>query len=294
MFLAYSTNGFTRTDLDGAIRGIASAGFDGVEVLADAPHWSPEDSPARRASLRRLIAESALRVSNVNANTAVCLWPAAPPEPVFEPSLSNADPQVRARRLAHARAAIDLAVAVGSPAISVTSGRTQAHVEPEAGLAFFATALRTLCEYAADHGVRVGIEAEPALLVERTDEVLALIDAVGHPALGANLDVGHALCAGELPVEAIRRLAGRIWNLHVEDIRGGKHHHRIPGEGDLDFDAIFAALVETGYAGGVTVELYTCADRADDAARRAHDHLRPRLTAAVRGPRPGSGSTNSK
>lgn len=280
MFLAYSTNGFTRVDLEAAVRGIASAGFDGVEVLADAPHWRPADAPAVHDRLRRQLAALRLRVSNVNANTAVCLWPEVPPEPVFEPALSNADPAVRARRLAHARAAVDLAVAIGCPTVSVTSGRTQAHIGPEAGLEHFASSLRSLCDYAAERGVRIGIEAEPALLVERTDEVLALFDAVGHPALGANLDIGHALCVGEDPVASIERLAGRIWNLHVEDIRGGKHHHRIPGEGDVDFDAIFRALAATGYSGGVTVELYTCADRADEAARRAHDHLRPRLDGA--------------
>lgn len=280
MFLAYSTNGFTRTHLVGALEGIASAGYAGVEILADHPHWRPADAtPTAFAALRDTLRSLGLRVSNVNANTAVCLWPAPPPEPVFEPSLSNADPAVRERRAAYTRAAIELAAAVGAPCVSVTSGRTQADVPPEQGLEHFASALAPLCTYAADRGVKLGIESEPALLVERATEVASLIDRVGHPALGANLDVGHAVCIGEDPTESIRRLAGRIWNVHVEDIRGGKHHHRIPGDGDLDFAAIFRALSATGYTGAVTVELYTCSAIADEAARRSHGVLAPLLAA---------------
>jgi protein FrlC len=76
----------------------------------------------------------------------------------------------------------------------------------------------------------IGIEYEPGLLIETAAEVRRLIDEVNHPALGANLDIGHAVCAGENPLESIELLAGRIWNVHIEDIRGRKHFHLIPGE----------------------------------------------------------------
>lgn len=281
MWLAYSTNGFTRVDLPTAIERIGAAGYAGVELLADAPHWSPADLTAERLRvLRRALTASGLAVSNVNANTAACLWPEAPPEAVFEPSLSNADPAVRGRRLDHAFAALDLAAAVGAPCISVSSGRTQAHVPPAEGFRYFAQSLATLCDRAASVGVRVGVEYEPALLVETADEVAWLIDRVGHPALGVNLDIGHAVCAGEDAVDSVERLASRIWNVHVEDIRGRKHHHLVPGEGDLDFDRVIAALARVGYEGALTVELYTCADRADEAAGRAFAHLAPRLAAS--------------
>ena len=80
---------------------------------------------------------------------------------------------------------------------------------------------------------------------------------------------------GEVPAEAINRLAGRIWNVHLEDIQGQKHYHLVPGEGDVDFQALLGALQAVGYNRWVTVELYTCAHRADAAARRAHEVLAP-------------------
>ncbi len=277
MKLAYSTNGFTRVDLPAALRRIGAHGYAGAEILADAPHWRPGDDVE---PIRAALADTGLHVSNVNANTAVCLWDHPPPEQVFEPSLSNSDPAVRRRRLDFTFAALDLAAAVGAPCVSVASGRTQAHVPPSEGFRWFADSLAVVCERAATLGVRVGIEYEPAILVESAHEAAAVIDRVGHPALGVNLDVGHAVCAGEDPVTSIERLGRHIWNVHLEDIRGRKHHHLVPGEGDVDFDGVFAALRRVGYDGFLTVELYTCADRAEDAARRALAHLAPRLGAA--------------
>ena len=41
MKLAFSTNAYTRFGLIDAIRDIAAAGFEGVEILADVPHAWP-------------------------------------------------------------------------------------------------------------------------------------------------------------------------------------------------------------------------------------------------------------
>ena len=276
MKLAYSTNGFTQVDLPCAIERIGRHGYVGVELLADTPHWRP-GMPIE--PILAALKAAQLSVSNINANTAASLWPELPPEPVFEPSLSNHNLQVRAQRLAYSEACLHLAAAVGAPAISVTSGRTESGIPPAQGMDFFVESLTALCALAEPLGVRVGVEYEPGLLVETATELRGIIDRVDHPLIGANLDIGHAICAGEEPAAAIELLAGRIWNIHLEDIQGRKHYHLVPGEGDVDFNAVFAALDGIGYAGYVTVELYTCADRADDAAMRAHAVLSECLSA---------------
>ncbi|MEK8106269.1 TIM barrel protein [Micromonospora sp. M12] len=58
----------------------------------------------------------------------------------------------------------------------------------------------------------------------------------------------------------------------------GRHEHRAPGEGDVDFPAVLGALTEVGYAGLVSLELSRDAHRADTlvpaalAALRAAEH----------------------
>jgi len=99
---------------------------------------------------------------------------------------------------------------------------------------------------------------------------------VDHPRLGANLDVGHAWCAGDDPAESVRILGRRIRHLHLEDIKGRRHFHLIPGEGgEIDFAAIRAALDRIGYTGAAAVELYTYPDEPDRAAAEAYAALAP-------------------
>jgi sugar phosphate isomerase/epimerase len=273
--LAYSTNAYTRFALDEAIERIAQLGFAGVEILCDAPHWFPgRTAQADAQRLAERLAALGLGVSSLNVNTANGYFAPLPPETVFEPSLSSRDPERRRWRLDYSIAALQLAQAVGAPCISVTSGRPDSGGTPEAGLSLFVDSLLRLCEAAEPLGVRVGVEYEPGLLVERARELVEIIDRVGSACLGANLDIGHSWLDGEEPEEAVSLLAGRIWNVHVEDIAGRKHFHLIPGEGELPFARYRAALDRSGYAGFYTVELYTYPEMPDEAGRRALKALR--------------------
>jgi sugar phosphate isomerase/epimerase len=274
--LAYSTNAYTCFPLHEAIDRIARLGFAGVEILCDVPHWFPGRSTAQ-ADAQRLaerLGALGLGVSNLNVNTANGYFDPLPPENVFEPSLSSRDLERRRWRLDYSVAALQLAQAISAPCISVTSGRPDSGGTPEAGLRLFVDSLLRLCEVAERLGVGIGVEYEPGLLVERARELVEVIDRVGSPRLGANLDIGHSWLDGEEPEEAIGLLAGRIWNVHVEDIAHRKHFHLIPGAGELPFARYFAALEQTGYAGFYTVELYTYPHMPDEAGRRSLEALR--------------------
>ena len=74
-------------------------------------------------------------------------------------------------------------------------------------------------------------------------------------------------------------LAGRIWNLHVEDIPGRKHYHMIPGEGTLDWPALRAALEAIHYDRFLTVELYTHTADPQAAAEKSFAFLNARFGA---------------
>jgi len=109
--------------------------------------------------------------------------------------------------------------------------------------------------------------------VERAAELAEVIERVGSPELGANLDIGHSYLDGESPEATVALLAGRIWNVHVEDIRNRKHFHLVPGDGDLPFSRYFDALRQAGYDGFLTVELYSFPDQPVEAGRRSLQYL---------------------
>ena len=276
--LAFSTNAYTDGhSVQTAVRRIADHGYDGVEILGDDPHaYFPEFGGGDRESLLAALDETGLAVSNINANTAMGYYDDAPPSAFFEPSVIRADEEAREWRIEYTKSAIDLADAVDAPAVCLATGRPLPGTMPEEAYDHLLNSLDEILDYAEESGVRVGIEYEPELLVENTDEALELIDDVGRESLGVNLDVGHAAVYGEDVAESIRRTGDRITGVHLEDIVGGrrgKHYHRIPGEGDIDFRAVFDALDDVGYDGFATLELYTYPDEPDRAASEAYEQL---------------------
>ncbi|NUN48776.1 MAG: sugar phosphate isomerase/epimerase [Candidatus Brocadiae bacterium] len=135
-------------------------------------------------------------------------------------------------------------------------------------------ALARLADTARRLGLRLGIEYEPGFLIGDVKTLLRAWRDVRHPALGANLDLGHARVAGENLPRTIALCAGRTWNVHVEDIRGRVHHHLPVGEGDMPWAAIARGLRASGYGGFLTVELYTCDRNPVSAGRRSLAALR--------------------
>jgi sugar phosphate isomerase/epimerase len=275
--LAFGTNAYTRFSLPEAVRRVADHGYTGVELLADTPHaFVPEFDDTDRKALMEALDETGLAVSNVNANTAMGYYDDAPPSAFFEPSLVTAEEEARAWRVEYTKKAIDLAATVAAPAVCVATGRPLPGNPPERAREYLLDSLHEILDYAETAGVDVGIEFEPELLIESTDEVLALIEEVGRDSLGVNLDIGHAAVYGEDPTESVRRCAGHITGIHLEDIAGGirgKHYHLVPGEGDLDFEPVFGALEDVGYEGFATLELYTYPGEPDRAASDAYRAL---------------------
>lgn len=277
--LAYSSNGFTERSLIEALQIISTLGYQGVELLGDRPHWTWKSSNRQSAiEIKRWLNDLNLKVSNVNGNTAMYFWPSWLPETIFEPSLSHCESKVRQQRLDATFALMDWAKEVGAPRVSVTSGRCPGMSSPDLERNYFIESIQQLCEHADQLDIQVSIEYEPGLLIERWTELRDVIDYVGHPRLGANLDLGHARCAGEDPLKAIRGLKDKIWNIHIEDILGQKHYHLIPGEGDMPLGVYLNELHQIGYTEMLTVELYTyanhpqCSDQ--EAAQKAYQYLR--------------------
>jgi protein FrlC len=274
MKLAFSTNAFTRFTLSEALRFIAGAGYEGVEILADKPHWYPDVFDERVAEeIRAELQHLNLAVSNINANCTFGYWKDAPPEPFFEPSLISPDAALRADRIRMIQNTLQFAKAIGAENISITSGKALPTMPPDAAMKQLRESLGPVLETAEKLKVRVGIECEPMLFIEWASELRELIDRLGSKMLGANLDIGHSVVLGEDIPATIKLLHGRIWNCHIEDIPGRKHYHLIPGQGTMDWAGLKEALAGAKYERFLTVELYTYPDRPREAAEESMAYL---------------------
>ena len=76
---------------------------------------------------------------------------------------------------------------------------------------------RSAAEFANQHGIKIGVEMHPGMLVYNVETLLRLRAACG-PALGCNFDPSHLWWNGVDPVAAIRKLGEAIVHVHGKDV----------------------------------------------------------------------------
>jgi sugar phosphate isomerase/epimerase len=273
--LAFSTNAFKKNTLEEAIDSIASAGYSGVELMADVPHlYPPSVDSAGRIQIKRRIHSAGLSVSNINAFTLFALGD------TYHPTWIEVDDRKRDLRIEHTMACIELAAEMDCRTVSLQPGGPLigSHVDRREAEDRFAAGLERLLPLTQRHGVTLAVEPEPGLLIQTAAEYQEFKSRYfsNEPAIRMNCDIGHLFCVGEDPAQIIRSMPQEVAHLHLEDIAENRvHQHLAPGKGAIDFTAVFAALRDVSYAGWVTVELYPYETTAAAVARAAMDYLKP-------------------
>lgn len=275
MLLGYNTNGFAHHRLEDALSILADLGYRSVALTLDHHALNPYDLglPAQLAAVRDILHRRGLRCV-VETGARFLL----DPHRKHRPTLVDAEPAGRERRLDFLRRSVDVARGLGADAVSFWSGAVTDAASEAEWTGRLVDGCRRLCDHAASAGVRLAFEPEPGMAVDTMERFAALFERIRHPSFGLTLDVGHLVCQGEVPVsEHVRRWRDVLWNVHVEDMRPGVHDHLMFGEGEVDFGDVLGALQSVGYAGGVNVELSRHSHDAVDTARRALAFLRARL-----------------
>jgi sugar phosphate isomerase/epimerase len=149
--------------------------------------------------------------------------------------------------------------------------------------------------FAADHGVKVALEAHPGFLVYNTDTALKLRQAVG-PNLGVNFDPSHLFWQGVDVPAAIRALGDGIFHVHAKDVAidpqnvavngviDAKSYRRMGerswlfrsvgwGHDELEWKRIVTALRLAGYDYVMSIEHEDALASIDEGLRAAVDLL---------------------
>ena len=82
--------------------------------------------------------------------------------------------------------------------------------------------------FAAEHGVKVALEAHPGFIVYNVDSALRLRQAAG-PNLGVNFDPSHFFWQGVDVPAAIRALGDAIFHVHAKDVALDPHNVAVNG-----------------------------------------------------------------
>lgn len=273
MYLGYNTNGLAHHSLPAAIELLAEIGYRSVAITIDhaalnpyGPHFETE-----LCEISNLLADHNLR-STIETGARYLL----DPHHKHQPTLLCSKGEGRPRRVEFLRHAIDIAAALRSDCVSLWSGTLPAGDSPTDGMAHLAESLHPVLDYAGRHGVRLGFEPEPGMLVDTMDRFANLLGLIDSPFLKLTLDVGHVHCLEDCSIpNVIVEWHERIVNIHIEDMCRGVHEHLMFGDGEIDFPPVLAALKEVDYDGPVHVELSRHSHLGPLAAHKAYDFLNP-------------------
>ncbi|MBO4217852.1 MAG: sugar phosphate isomerase/epimerase [Clostridia bacterium] len=171
--------------------------------------------------------------------------------------------------------AIEMAAKIGCPSITVHAGAANGYeMTREEFVEGNVKALKKLIPYAEEYGIEIlventgltGLTERHGKYVTTAQDMIDLVDEVGHPLVAVNWDVGHANCCGLDEYEEMTKLGKRLRGVHVHDNMGfrrtdfdGKFYegdmHTLPLMWSVDFDAVIKALIDVGYKGTFNFEV---------------------------------------
>jgi sugar phosphate isomerase/epimerase len=195
----------------------------------------------------------------------------------YYPNPLDPDPAVRSFVISHLRKVISAAPRLNVRVVNTFIGRDPAK-QAEDNWPLVADLWPDIVRHAEAEGVNLGIENCPMLSKEEWPggKNLAVSPAFWHalfallpsPHLGLNFDPSHLVWQHIDYVRCIREFGKHIVHVHAKDTRidvdrlyatgilgTGWHRAKLPGLGEVDWGAFFAALTDAGYQGPVCIEV---------------------------------------
>jgi 4-hydroxyphenylpyruvate dioxygenase len=245
------------------LQAIAAARFDGVEIFEnDLLQFSgkPQD-------VRTMAADLGLAID------------------MFQPfrDFDGSTPAQVARSLDRVERKFDLMDALGTDLLLVCSS-----VQPDAlgDTDRLAEQFAQLAERAGQRGKRIAYEALAwGTQVKLFSQVWDVVRQVNHPALGMCLDSFHTLSLRDDPAP-IRQIPGdRIFYVQLADapwvntdvLTHSRHYRCFPGQGEFDVTGMVRAILDAGYTGTISLEIFNDEFRSSPARANAVDAMRSLL-----------------
>ncbi len=238
----------------------ARAGYDGIEIFEN-DLLTFNGSPAE---VRRIAEDLGLAIT------------------LFQPFRdfeAMPEPQ-RTRNLDRAERKFDVMQQLGTDLVLVCSNVQAAARNDDAQAA---ADLRAMAERAAARGLRVGYEALAwGRHVNLWSHAWRIVQQADHPALGLIVDSFHTLAVDDDPAGLADIPGERIFFVQLADapkltmdvLSLSRHYRNFPGEGELDVGQFLRAVLASGYAGPLSLEIFNDEFRAAPARMIAQDGLR--------------------
>jgi sugar phosphate isomerase/epimerase len=253
---------FEGTEFGRVCRLVKSLGYDGLEIAPFTLAGRITDlSAARRTELRAMVEDAGLETIGLH-------WLLAKTEGLY---LTFPVESVRRATgdylIALAEATRDLGgtlMVLGSPKQrSVLPGVTY-----EQAVGFAVEVFHRIMPAVGAAGVDLCFEPlapSETNFINTCEQAAQLVQQVAHPHFKLHMDVkAQSSERGASVPELIRKYAASAGHFHAQDV-----NLRGPGMGQVDFQPIMKALVESGYQGWVSVEVFDFSPGAEETARQS-------------------------
>jgi len=243
----------------------AAAGFDGIEIFEN-DLLTFDGAPA---DVRRMCDDLGLAITIYQP---------------FRDFEAMPEPQ-RARNLDRAERKFDVMQALGTDLLLVCSNVQPAALDDDARAA---ADLAEMAERAGRRKLRLGFEALAwGRHVNRWAHAWHIVQRAAHPALGLIVDSFHTLSLGDDPTGIAGVPADKLLFVQLADgpklsmdvLSWSRHFRNFPGQGDLDVTAFMRAVLASGYAGPLSLEVFNDEFRAAPARPVARDRMRSLILA---------------
>lgn len=198
----------------------------------------------------------------------------------FSPDFTHPDADERRRQVERQKAAIDLAVRLGSRHCRTLSGQRFPAMTRREGIERTLEGIRRSLEHAERRDVVLCMENHYKDGTWRYPEFaqpeeifLEIVEQIDSPFFGVQYDPSNATVGGFDPVAFLEKVKHRVVSMHasdrylapgatLDDLRqadgatgySDKLRHGETGEGLNDYDAIFRVLAGVGFSGWISVE----------------------------------------
>ncbi len=173
----------------------------------------------------------------------------------FKYPLSSEDPTVLEKAVDGLRTSLGNAKLWGARFATIVPGVVDSRTSYRDAWVRSQKQVRALLPLAEEHGVVLVIEEVWSKFLLSPLEFASYLDSFGTRWLRAHFDVGNVVING-YPQDWIRTLGNRIAYVHLKDFDTKSYKFVELGDGDVDWPQVRTALLEVGYNGTVSPELF--------------------------------------
>jgi len=247
MYFSQSSAVYFNHSLKFAIQDLHDLGYDGIEIWGGRPHMFKHDLNDEMVEIIELLTRLNMKVCNF-----------IPAQFRYPSHLCSLNEYVRKDSVEYIKVAIDNAVILGAPSVSLCPGMVLFDQSIEEGWKQLVKSYKELGRYVADKNITLIIEPAHRFesnLILTIDDCLKMLKELNSDKFGILLDSGHANVNGEDFNEIIPKCKGIPLHIHLDDNIGDFDSHMIPGKGNVDFKSLFSSLKAINYDGYISVEL---------------------------------------